>query len=169
MSTISQEDISQYQLDEDVQKYMSFGIGDERFAIPILTVQEIISPTSITRVPKSPKFLKGVMNLRGKIVPILDLRIRLGKPERPADERTCFIVARALLKSHEMSVGLIVDCVLGVSAFKQVQQPNRVVGTNGEELAGTDYIAGIAIDENSVTMLIDIDSLLLETPEVALS
>ncbi|MCC6954060.1 MAG: purine-binding chemotaxis protein CheW [Deltaproteobacteria bacterium] len=144
-------------------KYMSFGLGEERFALPILKVQEIISPTKVTRVPKSPTFVKGVMNLRGKIVPIIDLRERLGRDSRAYDERTCFVVVRSVCNNREVSVGLVVDCVLGVTMLNDIQHPNQIEEEFSSGAAG--FISGIAIAEGAVNVLLDVDSMLFRIVE----
>ena len=76
-------------------KYLTFALANERYGLEILKVQEIIGAIKITHVPKSPSYLKGVINLRGKIIPVIDLRLKLGLPEKDYDDKTCFIVVNA--------------------------------------------------------------------------
>ena len=73
-------------------KFLTFMLGDEYYAIPIIKIKEIIGMMGITKVPRLPKFIKGVINLRGKIIPVIDLRIKFGLEERTYDERTSIIV-----------------------------------------------------------------------------
>lgn len=95
--------------DEDTQRdrYLTFRLGDEDYALEIRYVTEIISIQKITDVPDLPDFVKGVINLRGQVIPTLDLRLRFGLPAKDYDERTCVIITRM----NDIPVGVIVDTV----------------------------------------------------------
>lgn len=95
--------------EEDTQKdkYLTFRLGDEDYGIEIRHVTEIVSIQHITEVPDLPAFVKGVINLRGQVIPIIDLRLRFGLQERPYDERTCVVITRIV----DNSVGMVVDTV----------------------------------------------------------
>nr|WP_240331227.1 chemotaxis protein CheW [Salinibacter ruber] len=92
---------------EDVRQFVSFIVAEEEFGVDILTVQEIIRPVEITRVPHAPDFVEGVINLRGRILPIIDLRTRLGFPERDQDEDTRILV----VELQDQTVGFVTDSV----------------------------------------------------------
>ena len=90
-------------------KFLTFALADERYGVEILAVQEIIGVPSITRVPRSPDYIKGVMNLRGKIVPVIDLRMKFVIPPVPYDDKTCIIVMNVSLGGDaKFSVGVVV-------------------------------------------------------------
>src|SRR3990172_5823963 len=97
------------EIDEDTQegKYLTFTMGKEEYGIEIHNVTEIIGIQSITDLPDTPDFVKGVINLRGKVIPVLDVRLRFKMEEKAYNDRTCIIVVNI----RNMSVGLIVDTV----------------------------------------------------------
>jgi purine-binding chemotaxis protein CheW len=94
-------------LDDLSGKYLTFMIQDTIYGIELLNVIEILSIQAITRVPRIPDYIKGIINLRGRIVPVIDMRIKFNQPEKSYDERTCIIV----IELNDMQVGLIVDQV----------------------------------------------------------
>lgn len=99
--------------DDLAGKYLTFYIADAVYGVELLHVLEIISIQSVTKVPSTPVFVKGIINLRGRIVPVLDVRLKFGLEEKEYDERTCIIVVNI----DDMTVGLIVDSVSEVVAF----------------------------------------------------
>ncbi|MEG0541579.1 MAG: chemotaxis protein CheW [Angelakisella sp.] len=100
-------------LDDLAGKYLTFFIGDKTYGVELLHVLEIISIQSVTTVPSTPVYVKGIINLRGRIVPVIDVRLKFNMQERDYDERTCIVV----LNIDEMYVGLIVDQVSEVITF----------------------------------------------------
>ena len=146
-------------------KYLTFALGDVRYGLEILKVQEIIGAVNITRVPKCPDYLKGVINLRGKIIPIVDLRLRLGMPEKTYDERTCFIVVNAEIDKNPISVGVVVDTVDEVIHFDSINiEPAPSYGANVD----TSFILGMGKTAENVIILIDIDKTLAGSSDVLL-
>jgi len=136
-------------------KYLSFRLLEESYAIDVLKVREIIRNTTITRVPQMPPHIRGVINLRGKIIPVLDLRERFEFPSAPNTEHTCIIVVQVNLHSSKVAqMGLVVD---------GVEEVIGLAGTDVEdtpEFGGqisTDYIVGIAKVKGQVKTLLDID------------
>lgn len=115
-----------YEEDEDTQadKFLTFILGQEEYGIEIKYVTEIIGIQNIAEVPDMPHYIKGVINLRGKVIPVMDVRLRFGLQEREYDDRTCIIV----INIDEQSVGLIVDRVSEVLDIPeaQVEPPPRV-------------------------------------------
>ncbi|MBD3166810.1 chemotaxis protein CheW [bacterium] len=136
-------------------KYLTFKVGDEEYGIEIRYVTEIIGIQSITELPDMPQYVKGVINLRGKVIPVLDVRLRFGLEEREYDERTSIIVVNI----QEMAVGLIVDTVSEVMDIpkSEVEPPPRV-----SKGAGSRYIQGMGKVDKSVKILLDIQKLLFE-------
>jgi len=114
--------------EEDSQegKYLTFPIGNEEFGIEIRSVREIIGIQKITDVPEMPHYVKGVINLRGKIIPVMDIRLKFGMQEREYDERTTIIVVQI----NEIDVGLIVDNVSEVLdiAHSNIEPPSKITG-----------------------------------------
>jgi purine-binding chemotaxis protein CheW len=143
--------------DEDTQKdkYLTFHLADEEYGLDIACVTEIIGIQKITDVPNMPAFVKGVINLRGKVVPVMDVRRRFEIEDRDYDERTCIIVAEI----KDTAVGLVVDEVSEVLDIPadRIEAPPRVGGQNE---AG--YIKGMGKVDDGVKILLDIDRLLYD-------
>src|SRR5579872_4192812 len=97
--------------DERVGKYLVFHLGREEFGIRVLKVREIMGIQDITAVPQTPPYVKGVINLRGKVVPVVDLRLKFKLPEIEYTQRTCIIVVRVQADSYTMQMGVVVDGV----------------------------------------------------------
>jgi purine-binding chemotaxis protein CheW len=104
--------------DRRVGKYLTFGLGKEEFAIQVLHVREIMGIQEITAVPQTPGYVKGVLNLRGKVVPVVDLRLKFDLPEIEYTQRTCIIVAQIENQAGKLMTGIIVD---GVSEVLTLQ------------------------------------------------
>lgn len=142
---------------EDTQqnRYLTFHLGDEDYGISITNVIEIVGIQKVTEVPDMPDFLKGVINLRGQVIPVIDVRRRFHMDDRPYDDRTCVIV----IKVRDANVGLIVDTVSEVReipAESVSQAPNIGNGTSNR------YIAGLGKVGTDVKILLDVDKLLFE-------
>jgi purine-binding chemotaxis protein CheW len=138
-------------------KYLTFSLSNESYGIAVIKVREIIRPISITAVPQVPAFVKGVINLRGKVIPIVDLRLKFELPEAEATERTCVVVVQVSLASGPALMGLIVDGVQEVANITAKDiEPTPDFGAQFE----TDYIVGMAKVEGAVKTLLDIDKLL---------
>src|SRR5271165_1695319 len=100
--------------DERAGKYLTFVIGKEEFGVGVLKVREIMGIQDITAVPHTPPYLKGVINLRGKVIPVVDLRIKFGLPASDHTQRTCIIVVQVGGETHSILMGIIVDGVVEV-------------------------------------------------------
>lgn len=135
---------------DDVQqeKYLTFRVGDEDYGIAIEYISEIVGLHKITPVPDVPPYVKGVINLRGKIIPVVDMRLRLGMPERQYDERTCIIV----INIEGDLLGLIVDRVNEVTDIAQNQIEPPPAGE--EELGG--MVRGLGKVGDGVKILLDV-------------
>ncbi len=133
-------------------KYLTFALGDEEYGLEILTVREIIQMMDITAVPRTPSQVKGVINLRGKVIPVVDLRLKMGMPEADRTEMTCVIIVNV----GEVEVGIIVDKV------------SEVLDIAGDDIeaspsfgrVNTDFILGMGKSNDRVTILLDISKLL---------
>ncbi|MDY6973843.1 MAG: chemotaxis protein CheW [Thermodesulfobacteriota bacterium] len=138
-------------------KYLTFMLASEEYGIGILKVKEIIGMMSITSVPRTPKFVKGVINLRGKVIPVVDLRLKFGMEEIDYTERTCIIVVEIAGGSGNIVIGIVVDAVSEVLNIKY--EDIEDTPTFGSSL-NTDYILGMAKMEGGVKILLDIDQVL---------
>lgn len=144
-------------LEEDTQKnrFLTFSLGKESYGIDIKYVIEIIGIQSITKIPELPEYVKGIINLRGKIIPVLDVRLRFKKEPKEYNDRTCVIV----VDIKEISIGLIVDSVaevITISEEDMVEPPQMNKGLNNR------YIRKIGKIGNEVKLLLDCEKLLTE-------
>jgi purine-binding chemotaxis protein CheW len=146
----------------DLHKYLTFVLGSEVYGIDIQFVREIIGMQSITRVPDVPHYIKGVINLRGKVIPVMDVRRRFGMDDRPYDERTCIIVIHV----GSWLVGLVVDTVSEVLDIPaaDIEPPPDAFGQRQEH-----FIAGLGKVGDQVRMLLDAQKLLGGTDAIAAS
>ena len=136
------------------QKLLTFSLGSEGYGVSILKVKEIIGMMEITPVPKTPDFIKGVINLRGKIIPVMDLRIKFGMEEKEYNERTCIIVAEVDIKGAQKLLGVVVDMVSEVVTVSDDQiEPPPEYGTAIEH----NSILGIGKIKDRVVIILDID------------
>lgn len=139
-------------------KYLTFSLADEEYGIGILKVREIIGMMRIRAVPQTPYFVKGVINLRGKVIPVLDLRLKFGMKEKEYTERTSIIVVDAR-GSSLVQIGIVVDFVSEVVNIKADEI--EAAPTFGARL-DTDYILGLAKVGKGVKILLDIDHILAD-------
>lgn len=138
-------------------KYLTFIMADEEYGIGILKIKEIIGMMSITSVPQTPDFVKGVINLRGKVIPVVDLRLRFGMEEIDYTDRTCIVVVEIEGRSGKITIGTVVDAVSEVLNIKGEDiEDTPTFGTRLD----TDYILGMAKMEGGVKILLDIDRVL---------
>ncbi|ATW26100.1 chemotaxis protein CheW [Candidatus Formimonas warabiya] len=140
--------------EEDTQKgkFLTFSIGPEFYGIEIKYVTEIIGIQSITEVPELPEYVRGIINLRGKIIPVMDVRLRFKKPFREYNDRTCVIV----VDLQEISIGLIVDCVSEVLSIPE----QEIVPPPDLNKGGSKFIKGIGKVGSEVKLILDCDKLL---------
>lgn len=139
--------------DDELLQLVTFSIDDEEFGVDILKVQEIIRTMEITKVPRAQNFVEGVINLRGKVIPIIDLRRRFGLTSRPHDKHTRIIV----IEINNMIVGFVVDSVsevLRIPASTVEPPPPVVAGVDSE------YINGVGKLHDRLLILLDLDKLL---------
>lgn len=146
-------EILETEQNEILGKYLTFAVDGEDYGMEIAFVTEIIGMQTITEVPEIPAYIKGLINLRGKITPVMDVRLRFNKPPQEYDDRTCIIV----VDDNKTSIGLIVDTIrdvldiddadIGEPAASRVGAPNR-------------YIKGIAKTAHGVKLIVNLEKVL---------
>jgi purine-binding chemotaxis protein CheW len=147
---------AQLRIDRLTGKYLLFVLGSEQFAISIMKVREIIGWISITPIPGTPDYLRGVINLRGRVIPVVNLRLKLGMEDCPPTDRTCIVLVELQDKSGSRVVGMTVDAV---SEVVQVQgqdideSPDIITRFNG------DYIMGMAKLTGGIKIVLEVDRL----------
>jgi purine-binding chemotaxis protein CheW len=138
-------------------KYLTFRLGAEEFGLEILKVQEIIKMMDITKVPRTPAFVRGVINLRGKVIPVVDLRLKFEMEAKGTTVKTCVIVVQVQRQDGKMTMGIIVDEVsevLDISGSEIEEAPNF-----GSQV-DTRFILGMAKTKGGVKILLDINKVL---------
>jgi len=148
------ENLEMTQIEGIKNKYLTFLTESQSFAIPISYVVQIVGMQEITEIPEFPHYAKGIINLRGEIIPVIDIRLRLGRMEREYDERTCIIV----INMSDHIVGLIVDEVDEVTEISRdvITPPPQIASSGGS------YITGVAKLNKRVVLLMDAGKLLGE-------
>jgi purine-binding chemotaxis protein CheW len=149
------EEINNLILEEDTQKgkFLTFSIGKEEYGIEVCYVTEIIGIQTITEVPELPDYIKGIINLRGKIIPVMDVRLRFNKESKDYNDRTCIIV----IDIKEISIGLIVDAV---SEVLSIPDSNIVSPPQVNRGIHNRYIKAIGKIDNKVKLILDCNKLL---------
>ena len=138
-------------------KYLTFQLAREEFGIRVLKVREIMGMQEITAVPQTPPYIRGVINLRGKVVPVVDLRLKFGMQAAEYTQRTCIIVTQVNMDSGQVLAGMIVDGVsevVNLAASEIEDTPDF-----GEDI-GNRYLLGMAKSKGKVKILLDIDKVL---------
>ena len=144
-------------------KYLTFHLNKEEFGIQVLKVREIMGVQDITVVPQTPDFIRGVINLRGKVIPVVDLRLKFGLPEKEYTQRTCIIVVQVEAGGLPVLMGIIVDGVsevLTLAAGDIEDTPDFGQGVT------TPYLLGMAKVKGNVKILLDIGQVLAEATEI---
>jgi len=159
----SQEQGGQDQVSQGMEslagKYLTFQLEQEEYGIPILAVVEIIKMMEITPVPRTPTYVRGVVNLRGKVIPVIELREKFGMPGAEDTDETCIVVVTLNTGDAKIQMGIIIDRVSEVLDIKTSQlEPSPSFGT----ACDTEFILAMAKAADSVKMLIDINRVLSE-------
>lgn len=144
---------SSSEFDEMSGKYLTFWTDDQLFGIPIADVVQIVGVQKITQIPEFPECAKGIIDLRGSIIPVIDMRLRLHKHEIAYNERTCIMVVNI----QQRLIGLIVDAVDAVTKIddENISNPPKMAKD-----VTNDYLTGIAKLENKVVLLLNTDKVL---------
>lgn len=165
MQQIEQEKLSEKTLSHNEMikvkkegKYLTFSLKDEEYGIEILKVKEIIGMIGITTIPQTPPYVKGVVNLRGKIIPVIDMRLKFGMAAAPYTERTCVIVVEISGRDRgNFFMGIVVDSVSEVLNIKEAEIEDA---PNFGAQMDTAYILGLAKTGSGVKILLEIDKVL---------
>ncbi len=160
MSDIKDKNIKDQK--DDILQLVSFNIGEEEFGVDILKVQEIIRLVEITRVPNAPSFVEGVINLRGKVIPVIDLRKRIGMPSIQSSSESRIVV----VELENKIIGFLVDCVnevLRISQSITEPPPSIIAGINA------DYITAIGKLDDRILILLDLEKILDTSQKADLS
>ena len=147
-------------------QYLTFGLGTETFAIGITAIREIIEYASLTEVPMMPAYVRGVINLRGAVVPVLDLPVRFGKAASAVNKRTCIVIIDVMLGSHQHVLGLVVDAVNAVLDIPASDiEPPPAFGAS----VRTEFIHGMVKINSKFVIVIDVDHVLAADEVLALT
>jgi purine-binding chemotaxis protein CheW len=151
------ENVTAAQADARAGKYLTFQLASEEFGIKVLKVREIMGLQEITAVPQTPCHVKGVINLRGKVVPVVDLRLKFGLAAAEYTQRTCIIVTQVQGESGPVLIGIVVD---GVSEVLNLTSQEIEDTPDFGDDAGVAYLLGMAKVKGKVKILLDIDHVL---------
>jgi len=139
-------------------KYLTFALGAEEYGVEILKVREIIGYMDITAVPQTPHYVKGVVNLRGQVIPVMDLRAKFGMETTEVTDETCIIVVEIAHETRKLSTGIVVDRVREVLDIRAeaIEEPPAF-----DNSVNTDFILGMGKVGDAVKILLDIDKVLI--------
>ena len=142
--------------DEQQRQYLTFMLGSEIFAIGILNIKEIIEYGQLTEVPRMPDFIRGVINLRGAVVPVIDLSSRFAKQLSTISRRTCIVIIEVLYEEEQHIVGVMVDAVNEVLEIPPEEVEPPKIGTS----VRTDFIRGMGKVDGKFVIILDVDHVL---------
>ncbi len=138
----------------ETTQYLTFKLDDEIFALDISKVKEVLEFTEITKIPQTPEFIKGVINLRGGVVPVVDMRLKFGMSETAKTVNTCIIIAEVTIREETTVLGALVDSVQEVMDLDPGQiEPAPRIGTR----LRTEFLRGMGKRDNHFIMILDID------------
>jgi len=147
-------------LETDINSYLSFKLGDEEFAAHVKSVLNILEMTRITKVPKSPSYMKGVINLRGKVLPIIDSRVKFGLEEINHTDKTCIVVMEVSIEDQKTLIGSLVDEVVSVIEFDKSEiLPPPSIGSKYK----SEFIEGMVKVDEKFIMILDVDKVFTES------
>ncbi|HVN95003.1 MAG TPA: chemotaxis protein CheW [Syntrophorhabdaceae bacterium] len=149
----------------DTRQYLTFQLGDEVFALDVSHVREILEFTTVTKVPRTPDYMRGVINLRGGVVPVLDMRLKFGMSLTEKTVNTCIIVVEVSFEGENIIMGALVDSVQEVFDLEPNQiEPAPKIGTQLK----TEFIRGMGKRDDRFIILLDIDKI-FSSDDVALA
>jgi purine-binding chemotaxis protein CheW len=138
----------------ETTQYLTFKLDEEIFALDISKVKEVLDFTEITKIPQTPEFMKGVINLRGGVVPVVDMRLKFGMSEAARTVNTCIIIVEVMIEGETTVLGALVDSVQEVMDLEPGQiEPAPRIGTR----LRTEFIRGMGKRDNHFIMILDID------------
>ena len=138
----------------ETTQYLTFKLADEVFALDITKVREVLDFTTVTKVPRTPEFMRGVINLRGSVVPVVDLRLKFGMSATERTVNTCIIIVEVLLEGERMLLGALADSVQEVIDLEpgQIEPPPRI-GTSLK----AEFIRGMGKHDGGFVIILDVD------------
>lgn len=138
----------------ETTQYLTFKLDEEVFALDVAKVREILEYTTVTKVPQTPDFMRGVINLRGSVVPVIDLRLKFGMTATEQSINTCIIVTEVAMEGETILLGTLADSVQEVNEMEpgQIEAPPHI----GTKL-NTDFIKGMGKQDGIFVMILDID------------
>ncbi len=147
-------------------KYMTFQVADEAYGVGIVTVREIIGAMPITRVPRAPAFLRGIINLRAKVIPVVDLRVQFGMTPSDPTDQTVIIVVQCAQRGRDVTMGVLVDRVCEVLTIDaaRIEPPPLAAGGSHDPA----FILGVGKAEHGVVFLLDVGRVLSDADAGAL-
>jgi purine-binding chemotaxis protein CheW len=149
---------------QEATQHLTFNLDEEVFAVDISKVREVLEYTAVTKVPQTPEFMKGVINLRGHVVPVVDLRLKFGMQEAEKTVNTCIIIVEVSVDQDTAVLGALADSVQEVHDFEHDQiEPPPKIGTRLK----TDFIKGMGKRNDQFIMILDIDKV-FSTDELAI-
>ena len=142
---------------QEQRQYLTFLLANEEYAISVLKVKELIEYDTVTKVPKTPRWIRGVINLRGSVVPVVDLAVKFGMDERPVTKTTCIVIVEGDFEQQSTTMGIVADAVSQVMDFTEqdIQQAPQF-GTQ----VRVDYLLGMAQLGKKFALLLDVDKVL---------
>jgi len=144
---------------DSTNQFLTFTLGDEVFALDISSVREVLEYTTITKVPRTPEYIRGVINLRGRAVPVVDVRLKFGMPETDRTVNTCIIIVEVKLEGEETVLGALADSVKEVMDIEPKDvEPAPRMGTSIK----ADFIKGIGKHNDDFIIILDIDKVFTE-------
>jgi purine-binding chemotaxis protein CheW len=149
----------------ELVQMVAFSVGEGEYAVDIMRIKEIINPVKITAVPKAPQFIEGVIELRGAILPVVDMRRRFDLPTAPPTRATKFLIVAIEMAGRRMIVALIVD---GVSEPVRVER-SELRAAPALAQGSTSYFTGVVHHQDRILMILDLDALLSSTEKVTLA
>ncbi|GFK93029.1 Chemotaxis protein CheW [Fundidesulfovibrio magnetotacticus] len=146
-------------MSESTNQYLTFTLGEEVFALDIASVREVLEYTTITKVPRTPEYIRGVINLRGRAVPVVDVRLKFGMAETTRTVNTCIIIVEVSLGGEETVLGALADSVKEVMDIEPKDiEPAPRMGTSIK----ADFIQGIGKHQEEFIIILDIDKVFTE-------
>lgn len=151
---------------QNQQQHLSFMLGQQAYAVNILSIKEIIEHGQLTDVPMMPAFIRGVINLRGRVVPVIDLQARFGRAQTAINRRTCIVIIEVAAEAGQQEIGIMVDAVnevIDIPADEIEPAPSFGAGLNAA------FIRGMGKVNGDFLMILDLDSILSEADMAALA
>jgi purine-binding chemotaxis protein CheW len=147
--------MANHEMPANQQQYLTFFLADEQYAVGVLRVKEIIENGVVTRVPTTPPYIRGVINLRGSVVPVVDLSVKFGLQECPVSRRTCIIILETMLGGERATMGIVADSVSQVIQYApQDIEPAPAFGTR----VRMEYVEGLAKMGSKFVLILNMDA-----------